>query len=481
MKHSYLYLILPLVALACQPQFDMVPPGSNATVAQEFSDNWYVTLNGSGSKSGVDWNNALPFKQFLKMISNPSTNLSDAGIHIQEGTYVVPEKDGFFEITKDVLCIRGGYSKTLEFDDLSKCDPALYPTVFTGDVNKNDVADDGDGAFCIVKGGVVRFENITFTHFYKSAEMNSKTEGKGGAVFGVDGPYLTTSLECINCQFIGNVNGVAGTSGHEGGAACFIHQGYFKARNCIFKGNAANSRGGAIRCGGKQSVLFMDRCFFTGNSITGEWGSAVQLAEGVVCANNCTMVGNQGKGSTLNGGGAFFLSNNTIIDNSAPNGTSNAAFRCESKTDRGSILINNVLFNENLEGYGLILNSNGTYKSRGSNVVKSISLGNGCTDPSAGEDFLVESVKQMVLTGKVEDNCFVWDIAQVQDNLKSYVMEDDVYNAAVEFDPSAYCSIAVLGRAYATWVTPASFSKDGRGEDRGEDGFQPGSYDPNLD
>ena len=214
---------------------------------------------------------------------------------------------------------------------------------------------------------------------------------------------------------------------------------------------------------------------------TGCVGSAVQLSEGVVCANNCTMVGNQGKGSTLNGGGAFFLSNNTIIDNSAPNGTSNAAFRCESKTDRGSILINNVLFNENLEGYGLILNSNGTYKSRGSNVVKSISLGNGCTDPSAGEDFLVESVKQMVLTGKVEDNCFVWDIAQVQDNLKSYVMEDDVYNAAVEFDPSAYCSIAVLGRAYATWVTPASFSKDGRGEDRGEDGFQPGSYDPNLD
>lgn len=481
MKHSYLFLIFPLVALACQPQFDMVPPGGTTTVVQEFSDNWYVSLNGSGSKSGVDWNNALPFSQFLKMISNPSSNLSSAGIHIQEGTYLVPEKDGFLDISKDILCIRGGYSKTLEFEDQSKCDPVLYPTIFTGDVNNNGVADEGDGAFGIVNGGTVRFENIVFSNFYKSAEMNTKTEGKGGAVFGINGPYLTTSVECVKCQFVGNVSGVAGTSGHEGGAACFIHEGYFKARDCVFKDNSGNSRGGAIRASGKQAVLFMDRCFFTGNSIAGDWGSAVQLSEGVVCANNCTMVGNQGKGSTLNGGGAFFLSNNTIIENSAPNGTSNAAFRCESKTDRGSVLINNVLFNENPEGYGLILNSSGTYKSRGSNVVKSISLGSGCTDPSAGEDLLVEKVKQMVLTGKVEDNCFVWDIAQVQADLKSYVTEDEVYTAAVEFDPSAYCSIAVLGRAYATWVTPASFSKDGRGKDRGEDGFQPGSYDPNLD
>lgn len=482
MKRLSILLSACLVAFSCQPQFDMVPPSTSAPVQQEFSENWFVTLNGAGSKSGTDWNNALPFSKFLTMISNPSSNLSDAGIHIQEGRYLVPEADGFLTISKDILCVRGGYRKGLEYDDLSDCDPEKYPTVFTGDVNGNGVADEGDGAFALVTEGTVRFENITFTLFYKGAKMNTVTEGKGGAVFGLNGQYLTTSVECNNCVFLGNVSGVAGTSGHEGGAACYIHQGYFKARGCVFKDNSSNSRGGAIRSGGKQAVLFMDRCFFTGNSIVGDWGSAVQNSEGVVCANNCTMVGNSGKGSTLNGGGAFFLSNNTVIDNSAPNGTSNAAFRCESKTDRGTILVNNVLSNANAEGVGLVMNSSATFRSRGCNVIKSLVLGSGCTDPTVAEDYLIEKDKAaFVLEGKVEDNCFVWDIAQVQAGLKSYVTTDEVYDAAVSFDPSAYCSIAVLGRSFATWVTPAAFSVDGRGKDRGEDGFQPGSYDPNLD
>ena len=479
MKQILRYFIpICLLAASCQPHFDMVPPGTGGGgTQQEFADNWFVTKDGSGAKTGSDWNNALPFKSFLAMIANTTTGLSDAGIHIQEGTYVVPSGAGkFLTVSKDILCVRGGYSKDLTYDDLSKCDPAACPTVFTGDVNGNGEADEGDGAFVYLTGGMVRFENITFKNFYKSNSLDKETEGKIGAVFGVNGTYNATSVECNNCIFEGNVNGYTSDAGLQGGPCAFVSEGYFKARACVFKGNSANSRGGALRTCSKSSVLFLDRCFFEGNAVSDTWGKAIQISDGVLCANNCTFVGHSGNGSTVNGGGGFFLSSNTIIDDSSPNGTSNAAFRCESKSDRKSILINNVFGNANASGCGLTLNSSGTFISRGYNVFKTVTCADGISDPSAAEDLK----KDAVLTGSVEDNCWKWDISQVEEELKGYACADDIYDAAVSFDPSAYCSIAVLGRAYATWVTPNSFALDGRGEERGED-FQPGSYDPNLD
>ena len=469
MKHIDICCLIPCLALfACQPYFPMVPPGEAVQVTQEFNDNWYVTQDGSGVKNGSDWNNALPFQDFVKMISNATTALSDAGIHIQEGEYVVTGADEVIKITKDILCIRGGYSSELEYDDLSKCDPDLYPTVFMG-----------EGAFIYLTEGNIRFDNIEFRGFKQSAAIAESVGGKGSAVFGINGPYLTTSVECRNCIFRDNVNEVAGTSSQEGGPCAYVAQGYFKAKDCTFTGNSANSRGGAIRTIGKQAVLYLDRCLFTGNSLTGgNFGSAIQNSDGVICMNNCTLVGNHGGGATLNGGGAFFIANSTIIDDSALSGTTNAAFRCESKKDAGTTIINSVFGNANAGGCGIVVNSNGaTLISKGYNFVKSVSLGEGCVDPTVGDDIK----KDIVLAGTLDEGVWQWDIEQIAEDMKEYATEDDVYDAALNFNPALYSNISVLGRAYATWVTALAFSVDGRGEDRGEDGFQPGSYDPNLD
>ena len=189
------------------------------------------------------------------------------------------------------------------------------------------------------------------------------------------------------------------------------------------------------------------------------------------------MVSNTGKGSTLNGGGAFFLSNSTVIDDSAPDGTNNAAFRCESKQDRNSTMINCIFSNTTSDGYGILMNASGTIVSRGYNLIKSVSLGSGCTDPTVASDLK----KDVVLDGSLAEGCWQWDIAQVEEDLKGYAIADEVYDAAVGFNPANYCGISVLGRAYATWVTPNSFAMDARGVVRGDDGFQPGAYDPNLD
>ena len=470
--------MIPCLLLAgCQPYFEMVPPSGAATSIQEFNENWYVTKNGTGVKNGSDWNNSLPFSDFLSMIANTTTGLSDAGIHIQEGEYLVTDADAFIKISKDILCIRGGYSKELLYDDLSKCDPEQYPTVFTGDVNGDGEAGEGDGAFVYLSEGSIRFDNITFRNFYQSQAIATELEGKGSAVFGINGTYLTTSVECNNCKFEDNVNAVAGATGQEGGPCAFITQGYFKARDCDFIGNSANSRGGAIRTNKEKSVVFLDRCLFRNNKILGSFGSAIQNSAGVVCMNNTTMVENSGNGATLNGGGAFFVSNSTIVDDSAPDGTNNAAFRCESKNDRGSIMINNVFTNTNTSGYGLLMNASGVLVSRGHNVIKSIYLGSGCVDPTVGSDL----TKDIQLGGKLDEGVWQWDVEKLGEDFKSYAVSDDVYDAAVSFNPSSYCEISVLGRAFANWVNPLSFSLDGRGEDRGEDAIQPGAYDQYLD
>ncbi|MBR4775165.1 MAG: hypothetical protein IK008_03615 [Bacteroidales bacterium] len=479
MKKHIIIAALCLGAVACQPYFEMVPPNTGPVVVREFNEEWYVSKDGAGVKNGADWNNAMSLDGFLAMLTNATTFLDDAGIYIQEGTYLVTEKDQYLALKKNIKCIRGGYSADLEYDDVSECDPALYPTIFTGDVDGDGACGEGDGAFAYVTDGNICFENITFRNFYQSAAQDTELGGKGSAVFGINGPYLSTSVDCKNCIFENNVNGVAGTSGHEGGPCAFISQGYFKAAGCVFRNNSANSRGGAFRTSGDQAVLFLNRCMFTGNQLTGgSFGSAIQCSAGVICANNCTMVGNVGNGSTLNGGGAFFLSNNTIIDNSAPDGANNAAFRCESKADRGTLLINNVLSNADAGGYGIIMNNGAAAKSSGYNVIKSVYLGsNNPIDPRVSADL----VKDVVLTGAIDGTVWKWDVAQIAADMPGYANGDDVYNCVVTFDPSGYCKISGVGRAFVSWATAIDFYKDGRGEDRGDDAFQPGSYDPNLD
>ena len=470
--------ILPCVLLAaCQPKFEMVPPGGN-TQAPEFSENWFVTMDGAGTKSGKDWGNAISFSRFMSMITDASSSYTNSAFHIREGEYLVTAKDAYKSLSCDVACIRGGYSKDLTYSDLSLCNPDLYPTVFSGDVNKSGAADDGDGVFAYVTGGSIRFDNITFKHFYLSKTAANALGGKGSAVFGVNGSVQNTVLECRNCLFEDNVNAVNDNAGREGGPCAFVSEGYFRAKDCIFRSNKANSRGGAIRTSGTYSALFLDRCLFTGNRIDGSYGSAIQGSSGTICMNNCTLVGNVGKGSTLNGGCAFLIVSSTVVDDAEPNGTENAAFRCESTAEANSTVINSVFSNSKASGIGLIVNGGSSMlTSCGFNLFKSIqSNSTTCPNPLASSD----TVLDVVLTGAVDGRIWKWDVAQVWSNLREFAIVDDVFDAASAFNPAAY-SMTAVGKGFTAWVGASSFLKDGRGSVRGDEKFQPGSYDPNID
>lgn len=480
MKHSIQYLLfLFLLATACQPKFDMVPPGSNAGSSKEFAENWYVTADGAGVKNGKDWSNALSFKTFLSMITANDAALTNSAFHIRQGEYLVTKKNAVNIFTRDVGCIRGGYSADLTYSDLNKCDPALYPTVFTGDVNESGQADDGDGAFAYVSNGNLRFDNIIFKNFYLSNAASGSKTGMS-AVFGIIGSYSSTSVDCRNCTFVDNVSAVDNAAAKEGGTCAFVTEGYFKASNCVFRGNSAHSRGGAIRTNGdsqkRAAVLFLNSCLFTGNSISGEYGSALQCSSGVMCMNNSTLVQNRGKGATLNGGGAFLVVNSTIIDDEDDSHAANAAFRCESPETGTSVIVNSLISNTAETGRSLLLN-NGVLTSGGYNLFRNIVLNGTSTDPRKP----VDTVKDAALVGELQGNTWVWNVNQVIGDLKGFAIVDDVYDAVVSFDPRDYCELSVVGRTFSSWVSPLSMMKDARGSIRGDDRFQPGSYDPNID
>lgn len=469
----YLLFVL-LLASSCQPKFDMVPPGTRSS-APEFSENWYVTQDGAGLKNGYDWNNALSISAFFNMISASDASYANSAFHIREGRYLMTNANAIKILTRDVGCIRGGYSASLTYADLSACDPNLYPTVFTGDVNNNGQADEGDGAFAYVQGGNLRFENIRFEKFYLSKAAAAALGGEGSAVFGINGPYLSTSVLCRNCIFEGNVNAEDAAAAREGGPCVFLNQGYFKATGCIFRSNAAHSRGGALRINKKLGVAMLDRCLFSDNHIDDQYGSAIQVSAGNLCMNNTTLVDNVGNGSTLNGGGAFLIVNSTLIDGAEPS-PSNAAFRCESTGDAHTTIINSVFSSTKAEGAGLLLN-NGVILSKGFNLIKKVVLSGTSVSPVREDD----TVKDEVLSGALEGLCWKWDIAQVQDSMNGYAIVDEVYDASTDFDSVNYSSISVLGRSYASWITPQNFFRDARGSVRGDERFQPGAYDPNID
>ena len=88
---------------------------------------------------------------------------------------------------------------------------------------------------------------------------------------------------------------VNGQGGVAGGTAILIASGSSKLNNVKFLDNAADSRGGAIRCNSNKAVVFMNNCLITGNSVRELFGVGIQISSGHICMNNTTIVGNMAK------------------------------------------------------------------------------------------------------------------------------------------------------------------------------------------
>ena len=459
---------------SCQKTYQMVPPPSASSDDDSLEDEdfggkketaIFVTPFGEGEMDGSSWENAFDADTFLGLLTD-QTDLSKTKIYVAEGNYYMSSGSVFGpEIKKNIGSVMGGYSILSKGKDVSVRDVVNHATVFSGDVNKNNRADEGDCGLLCVYGGHSSFDGITFRNGY----INEKTASaqKSGAGVSVDGD-AETWIEFVNCRFEDCVS-AATTNGYAGGAAVYVRSGQARLKACEVSGCSGVSRGGALRCNNDKATLFLDRCSIHGNSVRNDWGSGLQLSSGTICVNNSTFcsnaVGNNGAGGTVNGGGAMLIINSTIISDDTT-----AGIRCESDARNGSFFANNISLNTN-GAPGFLLNGSGRVAvSGGHNIFNKVA---GELQSSPSDVTYDTDLKNF---GSLEDGAYVWDNSKL--SLGTYATASELDGYAREFNPAS-CSVPEIGKVFAEWCD--GFAVDGRGKSRNPEKLLPGSYDPCLE
>lgn len=469
-----LAVISLLGAGSCQKTYQMIPPPSASSSDDSLDDEdfggnketaIFVTPFGEGEMDGSSWENAFDADTFLGLLSD-QTDLSKAKIYLSEGDYYMSSGSVFGpEIRKKIGAVMGGYSIMSKGTDVSARDVVNHATVFSGDVNKNSRADEGDCGLLCVYGGNSSFDGITFRNGYIS-EKTASAKKSGAGVF-VDGD-ADTWVEFVNCRFENCVS-AATTNGIAGGAAVYVISGQARLKDCELSGCSGVSRGGALRCNNDKAILFLDKCSVHGNSVRSDWGSGLQLSSGTICVNNSTFcsnaVGNNGAGGTVNGGGAMLVLNSTIISDDTT-----AGIRCESDARNGSFFANNISLNTN-GAPGFLLNGNGRVAvSGGHNIFNKVA---GELKSAASDVTYDTDLKNF---GSLEDGAYIWNNAKV--SLATYATASEIDGYAREFSP-VICPVAEIGKVFAEWCD--GFAVDGRGKARNPEKLLPGAYDPCLE
>jgi len=463
-----------LGAGSCQKTYQMVPPPSSSSKDDDLGDEdfggsketaIFVTPFGEGEMDGSSWENAIDADTFLGLLSD-QTDLSKTKIYLSEGDYYMSSGSAFGpELRKKISAVMGGYSNMSKGTDVTARDVVNHATVFSGDVNKNNRADEGDCGLLCVYGGTSSFDGITFRNGYIS-EKTASAKKSGAGVY-VDGD-VETWIEFVNCRFENCVS-AATTNGLAGGAAIYVISGQARLKDCELTGCSGISRGGALRCNNDNAILFLDKCSVHGNSVRSDWGSGLQLSSGTICVNNSTFcanaVGNNGAGGTVNGGGAMLVLNSTIISDDTT-----AGIRCESDSRNGSFFANNISLNTN-GAPGFLLNGNGRVAvSGGHNIFNKVAgeLQSATSDVTYDTD-----LKNF---GSLENGAYIWDNAKV--SLGTYATATEIEGYARDFNPTV-CPVTEIGKVFAEWCD--GFKVDGRGEPRNPAKLLPGAYDPCLE
>lgn len=224
-----------------------------------FATDYYVSVEGSGEKDGSSWENAIAFTE---MYSNINTKYQNGDVfYFQGGTYYVPAK---------VSAISNGYS----FIGAT----TGTPTIFSGDVNGDGVANEGDAPSLLfiqlatINGNTSKhfvLQNITFTGAYvNQAETSALRVDNSGWV------------DVQNCIFDKNVS-VYSKDNNYGGPACLLERSTVNFTDCKFINNESVGRGGAIKLTSAPTKGYttLNRCLVSGNKAK-TLGSAIFFNHG---------------------------------------------------------------------------------------------------------------------------------------------------------------------------------------------------------
>ncbi len=337
----------------------------------EPNDEYYVTVDGAGRKTGLSWADAMSKDQMFALLTPGDTPsaadsaaralaLDGATFYMAEGTYDFGNdpRIGFKEENPVAITLKGGYNASTGERDL-----AGYPTIITG--NRDDLAEPVTGHICLK----LRY-NMDVTLDGLHFENGLSSQDKGGAL-NCYGPDLNVTL--VDCVISNNKNIVDGADKNGAGLylesvgsctatrvtfsnntslhapALYVYASDITLNDCTFSGNTASNWGGAVRIREGNPICVFNSCTFDGNSAANDSG-CVFADVGTTTFNNCSFTGNHGGGVggalTLQGTSTVNISGGSFKGNYA--GTEGGAIRITSGTP--TLNIENCTFGGSQDG-----------------------------------------------------------------------------------------------------------------------------------
>ena len=435
--------------------------------------NIFVKEGADGTKDGSSWENAFSINQFLDFIKqntsdsdNNAIKLEGRNFYLAGGTYAVTERKIEFN----------GYQRRVKFNVFGGYDPASTGT----DVSKRDVANNetvfgGNGTnrlFTLGNQTEPTFDGITFA--------NLKGSGEGCIMLAAGGSGDARG-NFTNCKFKSCVSDAVNQI-----PVLLVYKGMVRLNNVLFDGcRAGKDARGLIRAVNNTSRVYMNACRFVNNTFSGGFGQLAHVNEGMVCLYNVTFAHNDagaGTNGVVNGGGGMLVACSTL---SAANGGS--VVRCESDQKNGSMLVNNLLIQEQGKNAVDMPNSGKTLKSLGGNVLIGAVNGNGQFVPLSNDQTIAKTdASALNLSWNETSMKYLWNgttsftklsDSEVRKAIKS--CSNTMCGKVMAGDKEVY-DFAKIGEDFLGWLDSiGAFDKDGYGNQRGTSNWWPGSYQGN--
>lgn len=424
----------------------------------------------SGTGDGLSWENAMGMAEFLKMIKQKNgtqaesdenaDNVDDRDFYFIGGTYSV----------ENIKVEYSGYGSRVNFRVHGGYDPASKGKDVS---NRNaETVFDGSGSKRFLPLGnqtELTFDGITFA--------NLKGNGEGCIMLAAGGSGDARG-NFTNCKFKSCVSDAVNQI-----PVILVYKGMVRLDNVLFDGcRAGKDTRGLIRSANNMSRVYMNACRFVNNTFSGGFGQLVHVNDGMACLYNVTFAHNDvgaGTNGIVNAGGGMLVACSTL---SAANW--GAVVRCESYPKYGSMLVNNLLIQENGQKAVDMPNSGKALKSLGGNVlIGAVNAGNG--------QFVSSSKDQTIDKANASALDLSWDEASMKYLWKgttsfAKLSETDVraaikscsntINGKVMADKEEVYDYAKVGEDFLGWLDSiGAFDKDGYGNQRGT-AWWPGSY-----
>lgn len=427
----------------------------------------------SGTGDGLSWENAMGMAEFLKMIKQKNgtqaesdenaDNVDDRDFYFIGGTYSVEnikvEYSGYGSRVN--FRVHGGYDPASKGKDVSNRNAE---TVFDGSGSKRFLT--------LGNQTELTFDGITFA--------NLKGNGEGCIMLSAGGSGDARG-NFTNCKFKSCVSDAVKQI-----PVILVYKGMVRLDNVLFDGcRAGKDTRGLIRSANNMSRVYMNACRFVNNTFSGGFGQLVHVNDGMACLYNVTFAHNDvgaGTNGIVNAGGGILVACSTL---SAANW--GAVVRCESYPKYGSMLVNNLLIQENGQKAVDMSNSGKALKSLGGNVlIGAVNAGNG-QFVSSSKDQTIDKANASALDLSWDESSmkYLWkgttSFAKLSEtDVRAAIKScSNTINGKVMADKEEVYDYAKVGEDFLGWLDSiGAFDKDGYGNQRGT-AWWPGSYQGN--